>query len=90
MRTWARAVTITACGGPCRGSIDVGRPVQRITIPGCARVLLRCQRCADAPVPDDLEPLDDPTPTGAAAVEVEAAQRLTGAYQPEFALEDRR
>lgn len=58
MRTWIRARVLEFCGA-CACRIEKGEPMQAVHLFGVTRSLKRCESCADAPVPSDVENLPD-------------------------------
>ncbi len=54
MRTWVRAKLNTICGN-CPTTVKRGEPLLEISMPGWVKV--RCEACADEPVPAEIEEL---------------------------------
>lgn len=57
MRTWKIATSLMACG-KCIGWIEKGQPVQLVYLSAVKQPKVRCQTCADGPVPDGLMPVE--------------------------------
>ena len=57
MKTWARATQAITCGRDPSHMIELGDPIQVITIHQLARRLIRCVQCAEGTPPPDLPAL---------------------------------
>ncbi len=75
MRTWSRSGGDQLCGR-CKSPIGRTDPILIIRLHGGTSVRVRCQACADEPVPSNLPPLPAlgpvrsilPVPTGPGAL----------------------
>lgn len=69
MRHWTRAKLNTICGN-CPTVVNKGDPLLEISAPGWCKV--RCEACADEPVPANIEQL----PTAARTIGPRFAERI--------------